>query len=279
MADRSLGYWIEGLLTKLNLIAAIPLTLALFFLSIRSRELSVYINPARTIIAPSGQRSDLHFVYKGHEVTTDVTAIQVGLWNAGNEPIRTEHILEPIIIETVPKVPILDAEVHFVTRRVVGPNLDTKALADGALGVSWKILEPNDGMVIQLVVAGPTRESLICRGLVEGQRSIKTVEHRAFLSTNLLIPCIGLLILMIAANVFEKRMAARRDFSVVDDDKYERQNSWRTFIFWVVIVSVTFSFSFFVGSASPPVSPLRFDMPVVAPVVADDDEFPPTGPP
>ena len=274
MANRNLG-WIESLWERLNLIAAIPLALVLFFLSIKSRELSVYVNPARMIIAPTGQRSDLHFVYKGHTVTTDVTAIQVGIWNAGNDPIHAEHILEPIIIETVPRVPILDAELHFVTRRVVGPNLDTKALEDGALGVSWKILEPSDGMVIQLVLAGPPGESVLCRGLVEGQRTIKIVAHRAFLTADLLILCVGLLLLMIVVNVWEKQMDARITLSVVDADKYHRQNSWKTFIFWAVILSVTFSFRFIVGLASPPVSPLRFDMPVVV----DNDWIPAGGPP
>src|ERR1035437_2143220 len=79
-------------------IGVVSLALGIYFgvISLRSRELSYEVNPTRTIVVKSGQSSDLNVLYKGQPVSSDVTAIQVVIWNNGNESIRPENLLTPI---------------------------------------------------------------------------------------------------------------------------------------------------------------------------------------
>src|SRR6266576_1904307 len=84
------------------------------FASLKKRELSFFVNPVRTMIVRGGHSSDLHVLYKGKPVSTDVTAFQCALWNAGDESIKEpDHVLIPVVLKTSPKVPILEAKLHF----------------------------------------------------------------------------------------------------------------------------------------------------------------------
>jgi hypothetical protein len=97
-----------GLLGTIASVVGVVLAVLFYIAASKARELSFYVNPTTTTIVRSGQSSDLYVLYKGQPVSTDVTAFQLEVWNAGKEPIRTEHILDPIVIETSPRVPILD---------------------------------------------------------------------------------------------------------------------------------------------------------------------------
>jgi hypothetical protein len=121
----------------------------------------------------------LHVLYKGQSVSTDVTALQVEIWNAGKESIRSEHILSPVILQTSPKVPILEVRLRHTSRPVCGISLDELRLADGEVWVAWKILEHNDGAIVQLVVAGPSNVTVVGRGSVEGDPTVRLVTARA----------------------------------------------------------------------------------------------------
>jgi hypothetical protein len=121
----------------------------------------------------------LHVLYKGQSVSTDVTALQLEIWNAGKESIRSEHILSPIILQTSPKVPILEVRLRHTTRPVCGIYLDELRLADGEVRVAWKILEHNDGAVVQLIVAGPSNVTVVSQGSVEGDPTVRLVTARS----------------------------------------------------------------------------------------------------
>jgi hypothetical protein len=143
---------------------------------VRTRELSLYVNPSKTTIVKSGQSSDLHIQYKGKDVSTDVTALQVELWNAGKESIRPEQILLPIILETTPKVPILEARIRHISRPLTQVVLDQSHIADGTVAVSWKILEHDDGAVIQFIIAGPAETSITASGAMEEQHTVEVLH-------------------------------------------------------------------------------------------------------
>jgi hypothetical protein len=151
----------------------VVLAILFYVAASKARELSFYVNPTTTTIVRSGQSSDLHVLYKGQPVSTDVTAFQLEVWNAGKEAIRTEHLLEPIVIETSPRVAILEARIRHVNRLVTQAALDVSQIQNGRIRVSWKILERNDGVVIQLIVAGPASTSVLVSGSVEGQKGLK----------------------------------------------------------------------------------------------------------
>jgi hypothetical protein len=68
--------------------------LAIYFhlSSQRVRQLEFYVSPDRTIVVKSGF-SELHVLYQNQEIKADVTAAQVTIWNAGEEPI-TNRLLK-----------------------------------------------------------------------------------------------------------------------------------------------------------------------------------------
>jgi hypothetical protein len=170
---------VVGLIGTVASVLGVVLAVVFYLAAIRTRELSLYVNPSKTTIVKSGQSSDLHILYKGNDVSADVTALQVELWNAGKESIRSEHVLSPIILETSPKVPILEARIRHISRPVTQIALDTTNIADGKVVVSWKILEHSDGAVIQFIVAGPTETSIKPSATLEGQPRINVFHNLA----------------------------------------------------------------------------------------------------
>jgi len=164
-----------GLIGFLIGIVSLAATVYFGWASLKSRDLSLTVNPTRTTIVKAGQSSDLHVLYKGQSVATDVTGLQVGIWNAGRESIRPEQILSPIILQTSPKVPILEVRLRHTSRPVCGIVLDGSHLEDGKVGVSWRILEHNDGAVVQFIVAGPSKTTVVGQGSVEADERIEAV--------------------------------------------------------------------------------------------------------
>jgi hypothetical protein len=174
-------------------------TLYFGFAGFKSRELSLYVNPSKTTIVKSGQSSDLHILYKGKDVSTDVTALQVELWNAGKESIRPEHVLSPIFLETTPRVPILEARIRHTSRSVTEIVLDQTHIADGKVTVSWKILEHNDGAVIQFILAAPTETSIRALGAMEGQPRVNILGAQNNAKASSITLAFGVTMLMIFA--------------------------------------------------------------------------------
>jgi hypothetical protein len=79
-------------------------------------------------------------------------AVQVAVWNQGRETIRKSDVLRPLVIKT--DTPILEVVVRKEARPgIVGLKLDESESEKGRLGVSWDILEENDGGVIQLIMS------------------------------------------------------------------------------------------------------------------------------
>jgi hypothetical protein len=167
---------IVGFVGTVASVLGVVLAVVFYLAAIRTRELSLYVNPAKTTIVKSGQSSDLHILYKGKDVPTDVTALQVELWNAGKESIRPEQVLLPITLETTPRVPILEVRIRHISRPLTQVVLDQTHIANGKVTVSWKILEHNDGAVIQFILAGPSKTSIKASGALEGQSRVKVLQ-------------------------------------------------------------------------------------------------------
>lgn len=154
------------------LIGAVSLIAGVFFYlaSQSTRELLFYRNPLDTIVVQAGQASRLTTSFDGKPVTTDITATQFQVYAGGNQAIRPEHVLEPVWLKTAADVPILEATIAQARRAVSGVALDTHDLEHGRVGVTWKILEPGDGALIQLVYPGkPYSTRVDAIGTVEGQ--------------------------------------------------------------------------------------------------------------
>jgi hypothetical protein len=160
--------WI-GVLGSIFSVVGVGLAIYFYFGGARSRKLTYAVNPVKTIVVKAGEASTLRVLHGDQDIKGDVTAAQVAIWNDGTESIRPENVLSPISIVLRPSAPILEAKVRKVSRAVIGAAIDTSRLADGAVPVTWKILEHNDGAVIQLIFAGPTETDIAVDGTVEGQ--------------------------------------------------------------------------------------------------------------
>jgi hypothetical protein len=134
------------------------------------------VNPVKTIVVKGGETSALRVLHGDQEVKGDVTAAQVAIWNGGSESIRPENILGPVRLVLHPPAAILEASVRKASRGVIGASLDTSRLAVGIINVTWKILERNDGAVIQLIFAGPAQTDIEVEGIVEGQPTVFRLE-------------------------------------------------------------------------------------------------------
>lgn len=136
------------------------------------RQFEYYVDPARAIVVQSGKTSSLTVNFKNETITSDITAVQVAVWNSGKLPIRSTDILERIVVRTSGAQPILEATIRSASRDVTGITIDTSELAKGRLPVNWKILEKNDGCVIQLIYSGATSVQIVTDGVIEGQTSL-----------------------------------------------------------------------------------------------------------
>jgi len=145
----------------------------------RTRDLLIVAHPDRAAIAKTGVASRLTISYDGKLLDRDVSSMSVGVWNDGREAIRQENVLKPLVLSVSPKMPILEARISRVSRDVVEPRLDLSKIAEGYVGVSWKILEHGDGVSLQLLYEGTPAAELEANGIIEGQPTVGAMSPHA----------------------------------------------------------------------------------------------------
>lgn len=161
-----------GLIGTVCSVISIPLAILLYWNSIKERDLTYYVYPIRTTVLQSGYATGLRVLHNNQEVKTDVTAVQLAIWNNGKEPIFKENILSQIKIVTRPAVPILEARIQKQNRKVIDFVVDNSLLREGVALLSWRLLEHSDGVIIQLLYAGPVDTEVALDGVILGQRTI-----------------------------------------------------------------------------------------------------------
>jgi len=155
-------------------VAGFALALYTLIASRETRELRYSVHPIRTTVLKTGQATGLQVSHRGREIKTDLTAVQIAVWNAGKLSIRPANVLSSIRLRTTPTVPILESSIRFTTRPVVSAQLADSTAASGAIDLGWKILERNDGFIVQVLYAGGTDVVFSIDGIVEGQSQIRS---------------------------------------------------------------------------------------------------------
>lgn len=169
---------VVGLISTLASIVGVPLAVYFYVEGTKFRELVYYVNPAQAIVIKTGEASRLRVSIGERELKSDVTTAQIAVWNRGNESVKPGDVLAPLTIRTSPAVPILEATVRKKSRDVVDLTLDQKHLEEGAVGLSWNILEQGDGGVIQVVYAGgPDTTKITVNGVIEGEHQIRQLQY------------------------------------------------------------------------------------------------------
>jgi len=136
------------------------------------RNLIYFVNPARATVVRSDKSSNLVVSYKNEVVRTDITAVQVALWNKGKMSIKKNDVLQPIVLYTGNGAPILEATIRASQREISRLTLDPAESSKGRLKIDWDILEQNDGSVIQIIYAADKDTELKIEGIIEGQKNI-----------------------------------------------------------------------------------------------------------
>ena len=162
------------------------------WLAAPKRELSFCINPVRIPIVQIARRSDVSVLYKGKATTGDVTAMQIAVWNAGRESIKSDDVLRPIILRMETNQ-IMESSILKFTRDVSEFQIDTNRISSNAFGMKWRILEKNDGALFQIVYSGNPEAPLTVDGIIQGQAYPYkiTVEQHSHLLTLLIYVNIG----------------------------------------------------------------------------------------
>lgn len=165
-----------------SIASIISLFLAVYFYlkAKQVRELVYQVNPAKAVVLRAGQASKLKVTFEDVVIAEDITAAQIALWNQGNQSVKPENILKPIVIYTEDNRPILEASIRKTSRDFIELALDETDIQQGRLAISWKILEQHDGGVIQLIYLGDTKTEINVDGVVEGQKKIKQQYRERF---------------------------------------------------------------------------------------------------
>jgi hypothetical protein len=138
--------------------------------------LSFQVNPARASLVRFGESSWLEVRFAGKPVTANISAVQIAVWNGGNQSIRATQVLTPIWIQLGDSTEVLESTVRKQTRDVVALAVAADSLNPRRVGLRWNILEHGDGGVIQIIFSGPTGAVVSLAGTVEGQRHIREFQ-------------------------------------------------------------------------------------------------------
>ncbi len=133
-------------------------------------EISYYVNPATAPVVVQGKTSALTVAFNGKEVTDNVTAVQITVWNAGKKAISGTDILNSVILRAPGRI------LEVTTKGLSRPLIEMKAVASQSdsseVRLNWKILEFNDGATFQIIHAGTAKPSMKIEGAFVGQPSI-----------------------------------------------------------------------------------------------------------
>lgn len=192
-----------GVIGTIASVIGILIGVYFYYASVKQPFFTYQVKPTRTAIVKSTDTNGFKISYDNKPIEGDISAAQIGIWNAGRQAIKPEHILNQIQV-VVEGAPIIEARILKTTRSVNSFTLDKSNLDKGILGVAWKILEEKDGGLIQIVYNGDSDIKIKMAGDIEGQKYINQSPTNTFFGSPnvfrwsaLLICFIGLVLIAI----------------------------------------------------------------------------------
>lgn len=165
-----------------TVVGIISIIMAVYFYQASKIKplLTFGVHPLKTELQRPDYDKELGFIYKGKQLDSEsITSIQVSIWNAGTRSIRGSDVLDPFRLVMPDGAPILSVRIKKTGRPICGfERLDNKDdYKSGICRLKWLILEPGDGVVLQIIYAGSARRDPTLEGVVEGQRDGVVVEQ------------------------------------------------------------------------------------------------------
>lgn len=188
------------------------------------------VHPLKTELQRPDYDKELGFIYKGKPLDTEsITSVQVSIWNAGTRSIRDSDVLDPFRLVMPDGSAILSVRAKKISRPICGFESfgSQEDYKSGICRLKWRILEPGDGAVLQIIYAGSARRDPTLEGTVEGQRAGIAIEGYTlnFMGTAiedsisirmshhwpiLALSAIGALLGLIAVIIYARTEAARK---------------------------------------------------------------------
>lgn len=147
-----------------------------WWISEKSREVRITTNPVITQIVNKGIASNLDVKYKGKEVTENLFAVQIAVWNAGKEPVRREDIISEVLVVVPDGLQVLESAVIKSTRPEIAFEVRDVSTTNNRYRLDWRILEKEDGGIIQFLCTGDKTLRFQLTGTVVGQGSLATFQ-------------------------------------------------------------------------------------------------------
>jgi hypothetical protein len=157
-------------------IAALGFAVYSHFASQQLPDIRYAVLPGRAVLVQGGRPSDLSVLYKNTAIEGSVTSVSIEVWNYGKKAVLPTDVLAPLQITTGDHR-ILEAKIVKAGRDIAELQLNNDALAKGIVGLQFRILEHNDGGVIQLIYEGDASVQVSARGVVVGQPMLSFVTY------------------------------------------------------------------------------------------------------
>ena len=138
------------------------------------------VHPLKTELQRPDFDKELGFIYKGKLIESEgITSVQVSIWNAGTRSIRDGDVLDPFRLVMPDGSAILSVRTKKTSRPISGFEIlgNQEDYKSGICRLKWRILEPGDGAVLQVIYAGGARRDPTLEGAVEGQKGGILVEQ------------------------------------------------------------------------------------------------------
>jgi len=188
-------------------IGIIGIAVAVYFYrrTEKKRVPTFMVNPVRrSLVQPELAKFEkFSLLYEGTEVgKRGITAIQVFFWNSGSLEILSSQVLRPYSI-SISDGRILSWSFIKTNRGVIQPQLVRADENFNSLDLSFAVLEPGDGAVIEIVYDGPPVAKVEIDGVCVGSQrpTVLPSDGRSFSTRReqLLDANIGYIALMIMA--------------------------------------------------------------------------------
>lgn len=165
--------------TVLNIAFAI-VTIWLTIALMKKRKLLYHEYDVRTTVFQTEEAgSELTALYEGEQIHDDVTGVQIAIWNEGDKPIRSEHVLQDAKIVADDDAHILEPRLVERSRDVTG--FDIASASAEEVPLTWDILEEGDGGVVQVLYCGNPNSEFNVKGVIEGQNKISNSKSEGWM--------------------------------------------------------------------------------------------------
>lgn len=180
------GWWNldRGLAVGGVLLAIVSLAAAYYWQeqSQREREPMFAVEPVRALIYSPGRLGENPSIRvlrsDGSQVTADVVSVRFYFWNNGKEAIRSDHVIQPLVVRIDDvNARILDYRVVKTSRSFVDFRMQPVDSLHNAVGLEFDILDHDDGATGEILYEGNPSADVELIGAVEGAPYIQTTDN------------------------------------------------------------------------------------------------------